>query len=114
MSGTASVSSIQWTGATPTAVRQVSEAPVSFNLAQNYPNPFNPSTMIRFSLPERQTVSLRVYNLLGEEVASLVNETLTAGEHVVEFNAQGLASGMYLYKLQAGSLTQTKRMLLVR
>jgi hypothetical protein len=114
VAGTASVSSVQWTGATPTAVRQVNNAPAQFNLAQNYPNPFNPSTMIRFALPERQTVTLRVFNLLGEEVATIVNETLGAGEHVVEFNAKGLATGMYLYKLQAGSMTQTKRMLLVR
>ena len=70
--------------------------------------------MIRFALPERQAVTLRVFNLLGEEVATIVNETLGAGEHVVEFNAKGLATGMYLYKLQAGSMTQTKRMLLVR
>jgi hypothetical protein len=114
VAGTASVSSIQWTNATPTAVRQVNEAPAMFSLAQNYPNPFNPSTMIRFALPERQAVTLRVYNLLGEEVATIVNGTLAAGEHVAEFSAKGLATGMYLYKLQAGSMTQTKRMLLVR
>jgi len=114
VSGTASVYSLQWTGATPTAVRQVTNAPVAFSLAQNYPNPFNPSTTIRFALPERLTVSLRVYNLLGEEVASLVQETLNAGEHVVDFNASRLASGMYLYKLEAGSLMQVKRMMLVK
>jgi hypothetical protein len=114
VAGLASVSGLQWTSATPTAVHQVNEAPSVFSLAQNYPNPFNPSTMIRFALPDRQAVTLRVYNLLGEEVATIVNETLGAGEHVVEFNATGLATGMYLYKLQAGSMTQTKRMLLVR
>lgn len=114
VSGTVPVYSLQWTTATPTAVRQVSNEPMAFELAQNYPNPFNPATMIRFALPDRQAVSLRVYNLLGEEVASLVNETLNAGEHTVEFNAKGLASGMYLYKLQAGSMTQTRRMMLVK
>ena len=113
-SGTVGVSSVQWTTATPTAVQHISNAPVSFGLAQNYPNPFNPSTMIRFTLPERQAVTLRVYNLLGEEVATLVNQVVSAGESVVEFKATGLPSGMYLYKLQAGSAMQTRRMLLVR
>ena len=70
--------------------------------------------MIRFTLPERQAVSLRVYNLLGEEVATLVDQIVSAGENVVEFKATGLPTGMYLYKLQAGSMTQTKRMMLVR
>ena len=114
VSGTTGVYSLQWTGATLTAVRQVSSAPVSFGLAQNYPNPFNPSTMIHFTVPERQAVTLRVYNLLGEEVATLVDQVVNAGENVVEFKATGLATGMYLYKLQAGSAMQTKRMLLVR
>ena len=88
-SGTVGVSSVQWTTATPTTVQQISNAPVSFGLAQNYPNPFNPSTMIRFTLPERQAVTLRVYNLLGEEVATLVNQIVNAGESVVEFKATG-------------------------
>ena len=114
VAGTVSVSSLQWTTATPTAVRQVNESPAVFTLAQNYPNPFNPSTTIRFSLPERQAVTLRVYNLLGEEVGMIVNETLGAGEHAVEFTAKGLATGVYLYKLQAGSMTQTRRMVLVK
>jgi hypothetical protein len=114
ISGIDSVYAIQWTGATPTAVRQVSNAPLSFGLAQNYPNPFNPSTMIHFTVPERQAVTLRVYNLLGEEVATLVDQVVNAGENVVEFKATGLATGMYLYKLQAGSSMQTRRMLLVR
>lgn len=112
--GTVAVAGIQWTTATPTAVRQVTGTPAEFSLAQNYPNPFNPSTTIRFALPDRQAVTLRVFNLLGEEVATIVNQTLGAGEHVVEFNATGLATGMYLYKLQAGSMTQTRRMLLVK
>jgi hypothetical protein len=114
VSGTTAVYSIQWTGATPTAVRQISNAPVSFGLAQNYPNPFNPSTKIHFTVPERQAVTLRVYNLLGEEVATLVDQVVNAGENVVEFKATGLPTGMYLYKLQAGSAMQTRRMLLVR
>jgi hypothetical protein len=114
VSGTTAVYSLQWTGVTPTSVRQVTNAPMAFSLAQNYPNPFNPSTTIRFALPERMTVSLRVYNLLGEEVAALVQETLNAGEHAVEFNASRLSSGMYLYKLEAGNLMQTRRMMLVK
>jgi hypothetical protein len=113
-SGTVGVSGVQWTAATLSTVRQISSAPVSFGLSQNYPNPFNPSTMIHFTVPERQAVTLRVYNLLGEEVATLVDQVVNAGENVVEFKATGLPTGMYLYKLQAGSAMQTRRMLLVR
>lgn len=113
-SGTIPVSSVQWTGPTPTAVRSVSAVPAAFNLRQNFPNPFNPSTTIRFTLPERQQVSLKVYNLLGEEVATLVDAPVEAGESSVEFTANRLPSGMYLYRLEAGSATQTRRMMLVK
>lgn len=112
--GTIGVTSVQWTTATPTSVQAISTVPGVFNLNQNYPNPFNPSTTIRFTLPSSQQVTLRVYNLLGAEVATLVNQIVEAGESSVRFDGTGLPSGMYLYKLQAGGMTQTRRMMLVK
>ncbi len=86
----------------------------SYNLEQNYPNPFNPSTSIKFSVPERSDVSLKVYDVLGKEVATLMNETKEAGSYNVTFNSSNLASGMYLYTLKAGSFTSTKKMILMK
>ncbi|MEJ2615155.1 MAG: multicopper oxidase domain-containing protein, partial [Ignavibacteriaceae bacterium] len=86
-----------------------------FSLKQNFPNPFNPSTVINFSVPEENTfVSLKVYNSLGKEIVTLINSVVPAGNHQVHFNASGLASGVYLYKLQAGSFGATKKMILLR
>ncbi len=106
--------SAQWTAATATHVEVVDNVPAAFGLQQNYPNPFNPSTTIRFTLPVREYVTLRVYNLLGQEVATLVNETLEAGESMVRFDGSRLSSGVYLYRLQAGGSTLTRRMTLVK
>lgn len=106
--------SAQWTAATATHVEMVDNVPAAFGLQQNYPNPFNPSTTIRFTLPAREYVTLRVYNLLGQEVATLVNEALDAGESMVRFNGSRLSSGVYLYRLQAGGSTLTRRMTLVK
>lgn len=88
--------------------------PNEFKLSQNYPNPFNPSTNISFNLPSSGEVSLKVYNLLGQEVASLVNGRMNSGSHTVSFDASRLASGMYIYRLQAGSFMQTKKMMLIK
>jgi hypothetical protein len=88
--------------------------PLVFELAQNYPNPFNPSTRISFSIPAQAKVVLKVYNLLGQEVATLLNEVRPAGVHNVRFNAQNLASGMYLYRIVAGDFTSVKKMLLMK
>jgi sugar lactone lactonase YvrE len=85
-----------------------------FRLSQNYPNPFNPSTTIRFAVAQPTQVSLKIYDLMGKEVASLVSGYISAGEHEVVWNAAYLASGVYFYKLQAGSFVQTKKMLLVK
>ncbi len=86
----------------------------AFELAQNYPNPFNPMTTIRYQIPTAETVSLKVYDVLGKEVATLVSGRQEAGSYVVPFNAAGLSSGMYFYRLQAGSFAETRKMMLVK
>jgi hypothetical protein len=88
--------------------------PTEFKLYDNYPNPFNPSTIIRYSIPEASFTSIKLHNALGKEVSSLVNETKSAGTYEVEFNAHNLSSGIYYYTLQAGSLIQTKKMILIK
>jgi len=85
-----------------------------FELKQNYPNPFNPSTNIEFRISDRSFVSLKVFNILGDEVASLINEEKAAGIYSVTFNASNLSSGMYLYKIQSGSFVETKKMILMK
>ncbi|MBE0538761.1 MAG: T9SS type A sorting domain-containing protein, partial [Ignavibacterium sp.] len=89
-------------------------APNKFELAQNYPNPFNPSTSIKFSLPQAGNVKLAVYNLLGQEVQTLLNGFKDAGVHTVSFEAKNLNSGIYLYKLEANGLTSVKKMTLIK
>jgi len=84
--------------------------PKEYALEQNYPNPFNSSTTIRFSLPQRSHVTLKVLDVLGREVATLVDGEMEAGEHTVIYNAKDLASGVYFYQLQAGSLIQQRKM----
>jgi len=83
-------------------------------LEQNYPNPFNPSTTIKYSIPTSSFAQLKVYDVLGNEVATLVNEEKHAGTYEVKFNAEVLTSGMYFYKLNAGSFISTKKMLLLK
>lgn len=89
-------------------------APGGFELLQNYPNPFNPVTMVSFVIGHSSFVSLTVYNLLGQEVATLVNEAKRPGEYQVRWDARGMPSGVYFYRLQAGTLTQTKKLVLLR
>lgn len=91
-------------------------SPDNYHLAQNYPNPFNPSTKITFVIPngERNLVTLKVFDILGNEVATLVNEYREAGRYEVTFDASNLASGMYLYRLQSGSFVETKKMILIK
>ena len=90
------------------------ELPTEFSLSQNYPNPFNPSTRISFSVPVQCNVSLSVYDMLGSEVASLVNKFMSPGNYEVTFNGSNLASGMYIYKLQAGNFTDVKKLVLLK
>jgi hypothetical protein len=91
-----------------------SEIPSSFELEQNYPNPFNPSTTINYSIPASSFVTLKLYDVLGNEIANLVNEEKEAGRYSVEFNATTLPSGIYFYRLQAGSFVETKKMVLMK
>jgi lysophospholipase L1-like esterase len=86
----------------------------SYALWQNYPNPFNPSTNISFSLPEREFVTLKVYNILGQEVMTLINEVKAAGEYHIKFNGKGLVSGTYFYELKAGDFSEKKKMILLK
>ncbi len=85
-----------------------------FKLEQNYPNPFNPSTLIKFNISERSNVSLKVFDMLGREVANLMNEVKDANSYEVNFNASNLASGLYIYKLQAGNFAASKKMMLLK
>jgi len=102
------------TNGTGTGVEDELEVPAAFMLAQNYPNPFNPSTTIRYALPQRSSVSLAVYNAIGQEVALLVRGEQEAGIHEVKFNASNLPTGVYFYRLTAGSFIQTRRLLLLK
>ncbi len=86
--------------------------PSEFKLNQNYPNPFNPNTLIEFSVAKSELVTIKVYNVLGKEVATLVNDVKEPGIHSVRFDANGLSSGIYLYKIQSESFTATKKMIL--
>lgn len=88
--------------------------PAEFTLSQNYPNPFNPTTKINYALPKDEFVTLEVFNILGEEVANLVEGKVTAGSHSVEFDASNLSSGTYIYRLTAGKFVSTKKMILLK
>ncbi len=95
------------------------KTPNTFKLYQNYPNPFNPSTIIKYTVPDIVTrdmtsMKLKVYDVLGKEVATLIDGYKSSGEHQVEFSAEGLPSGIYLYSLTTGNFTQTKKMLLLK
>ena len=88
--------------------------PYNFILNQNYPNPFNPKTTIKFSLPENGFTTLDVYNLAGQRVTNLINGEIAAGEHQINFYANNFSSGIYLYKLQQGNISEIKKMILVK
>jgi len=97
------------------SVKQIDDAvPANYKLSQNYPNPFNPSTTIEFSLPEKGLVSLKIYNVLGQEVAQVLNKDLAAGSYSVDFDASQLSSGMYIYSIQSGSVEVSKKMMLLK
>jgi hypothetical protein len=106
----------------PTGIKSDEIKNNSFKLYQNYPNPFNPTTKIRYSIPSvethsgasQQNVLLKMYDVLGNEIATLVNEEKSPGEYEVEFNAKGLASGIYFYRLIAGENIISKKMILIK
>jgi len=93
---------------------ELSVVPQKFALSQNYPNPFNPTTTIRFSVPMSGNYSLRVYNLLGQEIATLLNGPVSAGIHFVNFDASRLSSGIYFYNFSGNNFNQTKKMMLLK
>jgi hypothetical protein len=99
---------------TTLSVGSESGAVSDFQLEQNYPNPFNPSTTINYTLPERSEITLKVYDILGNEVATLVNTTQEAGKYDVSFDATRFASGLYIYTLNAGKYTLSKKMMLIK
>jgi hypothetical protein len=87
---------------------------LKYDLAQNYPNPFNPSTLIAYSIPKSSMVILKIYNVLGKQITTLVNENQQAGNYKVNFDARGLSNGVYFYKIQAGNFVEIKKMLLLK
>ncbi len=101
------------TGST-SSVGETQSMPLAYSLSQNYPNPFNPNTVITFSIPQKEKVELKVYNSIGEEAAVLVNKEMNAGVHKIEFTAGALASGVYFYRMRAGSFMETKKLLLLK
>ena len=104
-----------WFGITISDVKQVgSGVPEVYSLSQNYPNPFNPSTSIQYAISSRQLVQLKVYDILGSEVATLVNEEQSAGNYKVDFNASHLSSGVYFYQIKAGEFISTKKIILIK
>ncbi len=99
---------------TVTGITKYPELPLNYSLNQNYPNPFNPTTKISFSLPESGFVTLKVFDVIGREVATLINENKLAGNYIVEFDASSLSSGVYFYTLKVNGFSDTKRMILVK
>jgi hypothetical protein len=99
---------------TGVAVTYTEIVPGTFSLEQNYPNPFNPSTTIQYGIPQAGLVTLKVYNVIGQEVATLISQQQNAGIYSVNFDASRLSSGMYLYRITSGNFTQVKRMMLIK
>ncbi|MBP9192949.1 MAG: T9SS type A sorting domain-containing protein, partial [Ignavibacteria bacterium] len=99
---------------TPTGIVNNNEIPAQYSLSQNYPNPFNPNTVINYQIKNQENVSIKIYDMLGKVVMTLVNENQTAGNYSVSFDGSRLSSGLYYYKLQSGDFSDTKKMLLVK
>ncbi|MGD0339148.1 MAG: T9SS type A sorting domain-containing protein [Bacteroidota bacterium] len=108
------ISTMAFAGTSTNKVKEAPYKPAEFSLYQNYPNPFNPVTDIDYSITSQSYVQIKVYDVLGREVATLVNEKMPAGRHTVHFEANNLNSGVYLYQLKAGNFIQTKKMILIK
>jgi len=113
-SGTIDVESTSYNLAIISSVEQISSLPMEFDLRQNYPNPFNPSTKIEYSIPQESIVELKVYDILGNEVAELVDEVQSAGTYRADFSGDNLASGLYIARIKAGDFTQSIKMSLLK
>ena len=98
----------------PVSVKNENIPSISYSLDQNYPNPFNPSTTIKYQIPELSFVTLKVYDVLGNEITTLVSDEKTVGNHQVDFDAFSLSSGVYFYQLKAGSFIEAKKMVLMK
>jgi len=98
----------------PVGVTQTSIQPLSFHLSQNYPNPFNPETTIRFDVKERTRVVLKVYDMMGREVLTLVDSEYDQGRHHITFNSSRVTSGLYFYRIRMGDFCDTKKMILLK
>jgi hypothetical protein len=103
-----------WRSTGIVGIESEDQIPTQYSLSQNYPNPFNPSTSIKYAISSRQFVSLKIYDVLGNEVATLVNEEKSAGSYEITFDASQLSSGIYFYKLQAGGFIETKKLTLMK
>jgi minor extracellular serine protease Vpr len=114
LSGNVRIRTIVTSGAGSTGVEALIGIPETYALEQNYPNPFNPSTTIGFSIPSQKRVVLKVFNILGQEVTTLLNEDMAAGQYKVAWNTSGIATGTYFYRLQAGSFVESKKMVLLK
>ena len=101
-------------GATFVEEEEIDEIPTKFLLSQNYPNPFNPSTSIQYAVSSRQFVTLKVYDILGNEIETLVNEEKSTGTYEITGYAENLPSGVYFYKMTGGNYSETKKMLLLK
>jgi len=101
-------------GKLPVGVEETEPLPISFEVKQNYPNPFNPKTTITFSIPKAGNVVVKVFNILGQEVATIFNGLLPAQTHHIDFDASKLTSGVYIYSVQYDGLTISKKMVLMK
>ncbi len=108
------IANVSLTPETITEVENEVNIPSNFSLSQNYPNPFNPETTISFNLPSQQQVTLKIYDILGNEVATLMNETKQAGSYEIKFNASKLSSGIYFYSIKSGDFSKTMKMTLIK
>ena len=106
---------MQGTGNKITGIVSIkNEVPRYFQLSQNYPNPFNPITIINYSIPQASYITLKIYNVLGKEITTLVNEEKLPGNYKVEFNGSNLSSGIYFYRIRAGNFTATKKLVILK